>query len=43
MNIQKILKEHNNRITPERIAIFDFLQTKHLFTYNDIIENFNTI
>ncbi len=43
MNIEKILKDNKNRVTPERIAIFNFLKTKHLFTYNDITKNFSNI
>jgi len=43
MNIEKILKENNNRITPERISIFNFLKTKHIFTYNDIMDNFKEL
>lgn len=43
MNIEKILKENNNRVTPERIAVFNFLKTKHIFTYNDIMENFKEL
>lgn len=43
MNIEKILKENKNRVTPERIAIFDFLKTKHLFSYNDILDNFSDL
>ncbi len=43
MNIENILKEKQNRVTPERIAIFNFLKTKHIFTYNDIMDNFENI
>ena len=43
MNIEEILKENNNRVTPERISIFDFLKTKHIFSYNDINSNFEKI
>lgn len=43
MKIEDILKEKQNRVTPERIAIFNFVRTKHIFTYNDIIENFKNI
>jgi len=43
MNIEEILKKNNNRVTPERISIFDFLKTKHIFTYNDINNNFEKI
>jgi len=43
MDIEKILREKQNRVTPERVAIFDFLKTKHIFTYNDIMKNFKDI
>lgn len=43
MDIKNILKENKNRVTPERLAIFDFLETKHIFTYNDILDNFENI
>jgi len=43
MNIENILKAHKNRVTPERVAIYKFLKTRHLFSYNDIVENFSTI
>jgi len=43
MKIEEILKENNNRITPERVTIFNFLKTKHIFTYNDITSNFENI
>jgi Fur family ferric uptake transcriptional regulator len=43
MEIEKILREHKNRVTPERVAIFSFLKTKHLFSYNDIAEEFPKI
>lgn len=43
MKIENILKENKNRVTPERIAIFDFLKTKHIFSYNDINDNFKDL
>ncbi|MDD2907018.1 MAG: Fur family transcriptional regulator [Candidatus Gracilibacteria bacterium] len=43
MNIENILKKNQNRVTPERIAIFDYIKTKHLFTYNDILDNFKSL
>lgn len=43
MDIQNILRDNNNRVTPERVAIFDFLKTKHIFTHNDIAHNFADI
>lgn len=43
MDIKKVLKENNNRLTPERLSIYDFLKTKHLFTYSDINDNFRNI
>jgi len=43
MNIKNILQKNNNRVTFERISIFNFLKTKHIFSYNDIINNFENI
>ena len=43
MEIENILRENNNRITPERITLFSFLKTKHIFTYKDIVSNFKNI
>jgi Fe2+ or Zn2+ uptake regulation protein len=43
MDIEKILKENNNRVTKERIEIFNFLKTVHFFTYSDITDKFKTI
>ena len=43
MNIENILRENNNRVTPERVALFNFLKTKHIFTYNDIESNFKDV
>jgi len=43
MDIKKVLQKHKNRVTPERIAIFEFLKTRHLFSYNDIALNFSNI
>ncbi len=43
MNIEKILKQNKNRVTPERVEIFNFLKTKHIFSYNDITQNFENI
>jgi Fe2+ or Zn2+ uptake regulation protein len=43
MKIENFLKQNAKRITPERIAIFEFLQTQHIFTYNDIILHFSDI
>ncbi|MCP4524082.1 MAG: hypothetical protein GY828_07815 [Candidatus Gracilibacteria bacterium] len=40
MNIQEILKEHNIGVTAEISAIFDFLKTKNLSAYSDIMSNF---
>lgn len=43
MKIEKILKNNNKRITSERVAIFDYLKTKHIFSYDDITKNFDDI
>lgn len=43
MNIEKILKEKNKRITSERIEIFEFIEKKHIFDSNDILNNFENI
>ena len=43
MNIENILKENKNRVTHERVAIFDFLKSKHIFTYSDIDKHFEDV
>ena len=43
MIIEDILKKNNNRVTPERVTIFNFLKTKHIFTYNDLEDKFENI
>lgn len=43
MDLEKILKKNNLRITNERIEIFDFIQNYHLFSANDIIKNVKNI
>lgn len=43
MDLEKILKKNNLRITKERIEIFDFIQNYHLFSANDIIKNIKNI
>lgn len=40
MNIENILKSHKKSITDERKEMFSFIQTKHIFTAQDISENF---
>ncbi len=40
MNIENILKQHGKSITEERKEIFHFLQTKHIFSAQDIQEHF---
>lgn len=40
MNIEKILKSYWKSITKERKEVFSFIQTKHIFTAQDISENF---
>lgn len=43
MNIENILKQNWNRITKERIDMFEFLKTKHIFTYFDIQKKFSEL
>lgn len=40
MNIEIILKSHKKSVTEERKEIFAFIQTKHIFSAQDIRENF---
>ena len=40
MNIETILKSHKKSVTEERKEIFSFVQTKHIFTAQEICENF---
>ena len=43
MDIESILRKSWNKVTPERIELFSWMQKKHLFTANDIGANFWTI
>ena len=43
MNIEKILRSSWNKATPERKTLFEWMQEKHLFTANDIKEDFSNI
>lgn len=43
MEIEKILKENNKNITTERIDIFLFIKTMHIFSSKDILENFKNL
>jgi Fe2+ or Zn2+ uptake regulation protein len=43
MNIEQILKNAGCSVTKERKDIFSFIETKHIFSYNDILENFKNI
>lgn len=43
MNIKNILKESGKSVTKERIDIFDYVNTRHIFTSNDLLENFKNI
>lgn len=40
MNIEEILKSHWKSITEERKEIFSFIQTKHIFSAQEILEQF---
>lgn len=43
MNIKNILKKNWKRITNERVDIFNYITTKHIFTSNDLLDRFNNI
>ena len=40
MNIEAILKLHGKSITEERKEIFSFLETKHIFSAQELLEQF---
>ncbi len=43
MNIIKILRSAWKKATPERIQLFEYMNKKHIFTANDLGENFSSI
>jgi Fur family ferric uptake transcriptional regulator len=43
MNIETILKSNGKSITDERKEIFNFIQTKHIFSAQEILEEFPTL
>ena len=43
MKIEDILREHNKKITPERIRMFQKMQEFHIFSARDIKKNFSDI
>jgi Fur family ferric uptake transcriptional regulator len=43
MKIENILKEHWKSVTKERIDIFSFILSKHLFSASDLISNFKNL
>ena len=43
MKIQNILRDAWKKATPERIELFNYMDKKHIFTANDITENFSNI
>lgn len=43
MNIETILRSHRKSITEERKEIFNFIQTKHIFSAQEILEEFPTL
>lgn len=43
MEIEIILKKNGKSITKERIEIYSYIETKHIFSAQDIRENFNHI
>jgi Fe2+ or Zn2+ uptake regulation protein len=40
MNIETILKSNGKSITEERKEIFNFLETKHIFSAQEVLEQF---
>ncbi|MBX9809883.1 transcriptional repressor [Candidatus Gracilibacteria bacterium] len=43
MNIETVLKNHGKSITEERKEIFSFLETKHIFSAQDVHEHFKEL
>lgn len=43
MNIEKILKDNKKSITNERLVIFDYVKNSHIFSSNDLLNNFSNI
>ena len=43
MNITTILRKSGKKATPERIQLFEYMNKKHIFTANDIVEHFSNI
>ncbi len=43
MNIENILKQHGKSITEERKEIFNYLETKHIFSAQEVLEQFPTL
>lgn len=43
MNIENICKKHSLRLTKERRSIFEFIEKKHIFKSQDLLDNFENI
>ncbi len=43
MNIQQILKHHNKSVTPERVMLYDWMSSRHVFEARDIQTDFTEI
>jgi len=43
MKLETVLKKHGKSLTKERSDIFSFLETKHMFSAQDITEHFSSI
>lgn len=40
MNIQEILKQHKKSVTPERVKLYNWMKSKHLFNSQDLERDF---
>jgi hypothetical protein len=43
MQIEKILKDNKKSFTKERNDIYEFIKNKHLFSSNELLDNFSSL
>jgi Fe2+ or Zn2+ uptake regulation protein len=43
MDIENILKAHKKSVTKERKDVFKYINTKHIFSSNDVLTSFQSI
>lgn len=43
MNIQQLLKQHSKSVTPDRLALAEWMDNKHLFTAPEVIQAFENV